>query len=81
VIIGRLFAKMHGLVRHRISCAVMMPATATALTRMQRSSVNCFGVAAARAALLDREFPAWSRKKIAAGRDGLAALLDELGLI
>jgi len=35
---------------------------------------------AARAALLDREFPAWSRRKIAEGRARFAALLDELGL-
>ena len=80
VIIGRSFSKMHGLAGHRIGYAVTTPTLATALTRMQMSSVNYLGVAAARAALLDREFPAWSRKKIAAGRDRFAALLDELGL-
>ncbi len=80
VIIGRSFSKMHGLAGHRIGYAVTTPALAAALTRMQMSSVNFIGVAAARAALLDREFPAWSRKKIAAGRKEFAALLDELGL-
>lgn len=80
VIIGRSFSKMHGLAGHRIGYAVTTPALATALTRMQMSSVNYIGVAAARAAVLDREFPAWSRKKIAAGRERFAALLEELGL-
>lgn len=81
VIIGRWFSKIHGLEGHRIGCAMPTPMPATPITRMQMSSVNRLGVAAARAALLDREFPAWSRKKIAAGRDRLAALLDELGFI
>ena len=80
VIIGRSFSKMHGLAGHRIGYAVTTPKLATALGRMQMSSVNYIGVAAARAALLDREFPAWSRKKITAGRVRFAGLLDELGL-
>jgi len=81
VIIGRSFSKMHGLAGHRIGYAVTTPKLAAALSRMQMSSVNYLGVAAARAALLDREFPAWSRKKIAAGRAQFAGLLDELGLV
>ncbi|MBC7366862.1 MAG: aminotransferase class I/II-fold pyridoxal phosphate-dependent enzyme, partial [Undibacterium sp.] len=80
VIIGRSFSKMHGLAGHRIGYAVTTPKLADALSRMQMSSVNYIGVAAARAALLDREFPAWSRRKIAAGREKLAGLLGELGL-
>ena len=81
VIIGRSFSKMHGLAGHRIGYAVTTPKLAAALGRMQMSSVNYIGVAAARAALLDREFPTWSRKKIAAGRAQFAGLLDELGLV
>lgn len=80
VIIGRSFSKMYGLAGHRIGYAVTTPKLAEALSRMQMSSVNYIGVAAARAALLDREFPAWSRRKITDGRARFATLLDELGL-
>lgn len=80
VIIGRSFSKLHGLAGHRIGYAVTTPKLAAALARMQMSSVNYIGVAAARAALLDREFPAWSRRKIIEGRTRFAGLLDELGL-
>lgn len=80
VIIGRSFSKMHGLAGHRIGYAVTTPELARALTRFQMSSVNFLGVAAARAALLDKAFPAWSTGKIVAGRARYAALLDELGL-
>ncbi len=80
VIIGRSFSKMHGLAGHRIGYAVTTPKLAEALSRMQMSSVNYIGVAAARAALLDSKFPDWSRKKIAEGRARFAMLLGELDL-
>lgn len=80
VIIGRSFSKMYGLAGHRIGYAVTTPALAAALGRLQMSSVNFIGVAAARAALLEPKFAEWSRSRIREGRARFCALLDELGL-
>lgn len=80
VIIGRSFSKMHGMAGHRIGYAVTTPELAAALVRLQMSSVNFIGVAAARAALADPKFADWSRGKIRAGRTRFCALLDELKL-
>jgi histidinol-phosphate aminotransferase len=80
VVIGRSFSKMHGLAGHRIGYAVTIPALAESLTRLQMSSVNFIGVAAARAALIDTSFPSWSRRMIREGRESYCALLTELGL-
>jgi histidinol-phosphate aminotransferase len=80
VIIGRSFSKMYGMAGHRIGYAVTTPALAAALSRLQMSSVNFIGVAAARAALDDAKFADWSRGKIREGRTRFCALLDELKL-
>lgn len=80
VIIGRSFSKMYGMAGHRIGYAITTPALAEALGRRQMSSVNFIGVAAARAALADDTFAAWSRRKIREGRARFCTLLDELKL-
>lgn len=80
VIIGRSFSKMYGMAGHRIGYAVTTPALATALSRLQMSSVNFIGVAAARAAIKDTTFVNWSRNKVREGRARYCKLLDELKL-
>jgi len=80
VMIGRSFSKSHGLAGHRIGYVVTTPALAAALRKLQMSSVNFLGVAAARASLFETAFHAWSVRKIREGRARYGALLDELGL-
>lgn len=78
VIIGRSFSKMYGLAGQRIGYAVTTSALVAELGQWQMSSVNYLGVAAARAALQDSEFPAWSIRKIQAGKARFYELLREL---
>jgi histidinol-phosphate aminotransferase len=80
VIIGRSFSKMYGLAGHRIGYAVTTPKLAQTLGKLQMSSVNFLGVAAARAAVEDAKWAEWSRKKVRETRTRFCALLDELKL-
>lgn len=80
VIIGRSFSKMHALAGHRVGYALASPDLIERLGRHKMSSLNFLGVAAARVSLEDRNFHAYSRRKIAEGRTRFCALLEELRL-
>lgn len=80
VMVGRSFSKMYGLAGQRIGYVVTTPELAESLVRWQMSSVNYLGVAAARVALSDDSFPAWSIQKIRAARVRFCELLNDLDL-
>ena len=80
VMVLRSFSKMYALAGLRIGYAVTTQALAERLEKKRMSSLNYLGVAAARVSLRDTRFPAYSRRKIAEGRERFCALLDELKL-
>lgn len=80
VMVLRSFSKMYALAGLRIGYAVSTPEIIERLEKKRMSSLNYLGVAAARVSLRDTRFPAYSRRKIAEGRERFCALLDELKL-
>jgi histidinol-phosphate aminotransferase len=81
VIVVRTFSKIFGLAGLRVGYALAKPDLIAELRRWQTTfcAVNRLGIVAARAAYLDSEHIALSRKRIAEARQQLYPVLDQLG--
>jgi histidinol-phosphate aminotransferase len=81
VIIGRTFAKAHGLAGLRAGCLIGDPARlASARNVVPPYSLSVFAVAGWRAALRDRDHLDWYRGQVTASRELLYAACDRLRL-
>ena len=81
LIVTRTFSKVHGLAALRVGYAVSSPEAADLMNRVRQPfNVNSLGLAAAVAALGDKEYVAESRNLNRAGLATLGAGLDRLGL-
>jgi histidinol-phosphate aminotransferase len=81
VIIGRTFAKAHGLAGLRAGCLIGDPARLDAIrSAVPPYSLSVFAVAGWRAALRDREYLAWYRTQVEESRELLYAACDRLNL-
>jgi histidinol-phosphate aminotransferase len=81
LIITRTFSKIHGLAALRVGYAVSSAAAADLLNRVRQPfNVNTIGLAAAVAALGDRQYVAESRALNRAGLAAMTAGLEQLGL-
>ena len=81
VIIGRTFAKAHGLAGLRAGCLVGHPdRLAPIRNAVPPYSLSVFAVAGWRAALKDREYLEWYREQVVESRELLYATCDRLGL-
>lgn len=81
LLVTRTFSKVHGLAALRVGYGVSNPDIAELLNRARQPfNVNAVGLAAARAALEDREFVARSVRVNREGLGFLQAALDERGI-
>lgn len=81
VVIGRTFAKAHGLAGLRAGCLIGEPARLEAVRDVVPPySLSVFAVAGWRAALRDREYLDWYRDQVSESRDLLYAACNRLGL-
>jgi histidinol-phosphate aminotransferase len=81
VLIGRTFAKAHGLAGLRAGCVIGEPARIDAMRGVVPPySLSVFAVAGWRAALRDREHLAWYRTQVDESRELLYAACDRLNL-
>jgi histidinol-phosphate aminotransferase len=81
VIIGRTFAKAHGLAGLRAGCLIGAPARLEPIRcAVPPYSLSVFAVAGWRAALRDREHLAWYRTQVEESRGILYAACERLGL-
>jgi histidinol-phosphate aminotransferase len=81
VIIGRTFAKAHGLAGLRAGCLIGDPRRIADMRNVVPPySLSVFAVAGWRAALRDREYLAWYRSQVEESRELLYAAADRLGL-
>jgi histidinol-phosphate aminotransferase len=81
VIIGRTFAKAHGLAGLRAGCLIGDPERLeTIRTAVPPYSLSVFAVAGWRAALRDREYLAWYRTQVEESRELLYAACERLNL-
>jgi len=81
VVIGRTFAKAHGLAGLRAGCLVGDPRRLEAVRGVVPPySLSVFAVAGWRAALRDREHLQWYRAQVSESRELLYAACDRLGL-
>jgi len=81
VVIGRTFAKAHGLAGLRAGCLIGDPARLdTIRSAVPPYSLSVFAVAGWRAALRDREYLAWYRTQVEESRDLLYAACERLHL-
>lgn len=81
LVIGRTFAKAHGLAAVRAGAVVAQPATVQRLRRIAPPySVNVFAAAAILAALDDREYLAWYRDQVSRSRELVYAACRRFGL-
>ena len=81
VIIGRTFAKAHGLAGLRAGCLIGDPARLDAVRNVVPPySLSVFAVAGWRAALRDRDSLDWYRSQVAASRGLLYAACERLSL-
>jgi histidinol-phosphate aminotransferase len=81
VVIGRTFAKAHGLAGLRAGCLIGDPGRiAAAREVVPPYSLSVFAVAGWRAALRDREHLRWYREQVAESRELLYAACERLGL-
>jgi histidinol-phosphate aminotransferase len=81
VIIGRTFAKAHGLAGLRAGCLIGDPARLEAVRdAVPPYSLSVFAAAGWRAALRDREYLDWYRTQVSESRELLYAACDRLGL-
>ena len=81
VVIGRTFAKAHGLAGLRAGCLIGDPARLDALRGVVPPySLSVFAVAGWRAALRDRDHLHWYRAQVSESRELLYAACDRLGL-
>jgi histidinol-phosphate aminotransferase len=81
VVIGRTFAKAHGLAGLRAGCLVGDPGRLDAVRDVVPPySLSVFAVAGWRAALRDLEYLAWYRTQVSESRDLIYAACERLGL-
>jgi histidinol-phosphate aminotransferase len=81
VVIGRTFAKAHGLAGLRAGCLIGDPVRLDALRGVVPPySLGVFAVAGWRAALRDRDHLHWYRAQVSESRELLYAACDRLGL-
>jgi histidinol-phosphate aminotransferase len=81
VVIGRTFAKAHGLAGLRAGCLIGDPARLEIVRGVVPPySLSVFAVAGWRAALRDREHLQWYRAQVSESRELLYAACDRLGL-
>jgi histidinol-phosphate aminotransferase len=81
VIIGRTFAKAHGLAGLRAGCLIGEPARLASIRDVVPPySLSVFAVAGWRAALRDREYLDWYRTQVTESRELLYRACDRLGL-
>ena len=82
VVIGRTFAKAHGLAGLRAGCLIGDPAQARrrCASVVPPYSLSVFAVAGWRAALRDREHLDWYRAQVSESRELLYAACERLGL-
>jgi len=81
VVIGRTFAKAHGLAGLRAGCLIGDPARLEAVRdAVPPYSLSVFAAAGWRAALRDREYLDWYRPQVSESRELLYAACDRLGL-
>lgn len=81
VVIGRTFAKAHGLAGLRAGCLIGDPARLEPVRGVVPPfSLSVFAVAGWRAALRDREHLQWYRAQVSESRELLYAACDRLGL-
>src|SRR5687767_4457043 len=81
VVIGRTFAKAHGLAGLRAGCLIGDPARLEAVREaVPPYSLSVFAAVGWRAALRDREFLDWYRAQVTESRDLLYAACDRLSL-
>jgi histidinol-phosphate aminotransferase len=81
VIVLRTFSKIFGLAGLRVGYAIARPDIIAELRRWQTTfcAVNRLGIVAARAAYLDSEHIELSRQRVAAARQQLYPVLEQLG--
>jgi histidinol-phosphate aminotransferase len=81
VIIGRTFAKAHGLAGLRAGCLIGNPHRLEPIRNaVPPYSVSVFAVAGWRAALRDRDYLSWYRTQVQESRDLLQGACERLGL-
>jgi histidinol-phosphate aminotransferase len=81
VVIGRTFAKAHGLAGLRAGCLIGAPARLEPVREaVPPFSISVFAVAGWRAALRDREHLQWYRTQVSESRELLYAACDRLRL-
>jgi histidinol-phosphate aminotransferase len=81
VVIGRTFAKAHGLAGLRAGCLIGDPGRLEPVREaVPPYSLSVFAVAGWRAALRDREHLHWYRAQVAESRELIYAACDRLGL-
>jgi histidinol-phosphate aminotransferase len=81
VVIGRTFAKAHGLAGLRAGCLIGDPARLEAVREaVPPYSLSVFAAVGWRAALRDREYLDWYRAQVTESRDLLYAACDRLSL-
>jgi histidinol-phosphate aminotransferase len=81
LLVGRTFAKAHGLAAVRAGVVLAAPPVIDRLRRVVPPySVNVFAVAALLAAVEDRAHLDWYREQVRRSRDRIYALCDRLGL-
>ncbi len=81
VVIGRTFAKAHGLAGLRAGCVIGHPDRLDMIRHaVPPYSLSVFAVAGWRAALRDREYLAWYRTQVEESRDLLYAVCRRLNL-
>lgn len=80
VVVLRTFSKIHGLAGLRVGYAIARPEVAARLRRLQFTTPNVLGLAAATASLGDADYLARTRAALIADRRRITAACDELGL-
>lgn len=81
VVIGRTFAKAHGLAGLRAGCLIGDPVRlATAREVVPPYSLSVFAVAGWRAALRDRDHLEWYRAQVSESRERIYGACERLGL-
>jgi len=81
VVVGRTFAKAHGLAGLRAGCLIGDPARLEPVREaIPPFSLSVFAAAGWRAALRDREYLDWYRAQVVESREVLYAACDRLGL-
>lgn len=79
VTVSRTFSKIYGMAGQRIGYAVAPVAMAKSVRRLITGGTSTLAMVGAQASLEDADYLETMRRQIQAGRDGLTAVLRELG--